>query len=265
MKTFARILLISLLVMSLFVPSQTVRAQNDTIFYGLGNNGRFETTDREVMECFALRQPFNEQKHTNTLRSLETKSIVFEYECYDKKIKDTYFDTIVEKTVLDGKYQEWYLTGERKKICFYIEDELDSTFTLFYRNGKIKRKEQWAKGEMQTGKCFDETGKEISFFAYEQMPQFPGGESALFAFLGNNIKYPNKSRRNNSEGKALVKFVVETDGRIVEVTIQKSVDKYIDREAIRVVKAMPKWKPGTIDGIPVRVYFNLPIKFRLED
>jgi periplasmic protein TonB len=189
---------------------------------------------------------------------------VFEFECYDKQIKDAISDSLVKKTVKDGIYREWYLTGEQKKTCFYVEDKLDSTFTLLYPNGKIKRKEQWKSGEMQTGECFDVAGKKIPFFAYEQMPQFVNGEKALFEYLGKNITYPKKSRKQGIEGTVLIKFVVAANGAITDVVVKKSVDEYTDREAVRVVKAMPKWKPGLMDGIPTRVSYNLPIKFRLE-
>jgi protein TonB len=84
-------------------------------------------------------------------------------------------------------------------------------------------------------------------------------------FLRDNIQYPRISRENNSQGKALVAFVVNTDGSIQDIEVfRSSSDVYLDREAVRVVKAMPKWNPGKQAGKAVRVRFILPVTFRLQ-
>ena len=99
----------------------------------------------------------------------------------------------------------------------------------------------------------------------EVQPEFPGGMQALMKFLRDNIQYPRISRENNSQGKAYVNFVVNTDGSIQDVEIMKSSsDVYLDREAVRVVKSMPKWNPGKQAGKAVRVRFTLPVTFRLQ-
>ncbi|MBO7280018.1 MAG: energy transducer TonB [Bacteroidaceae bacterium] len=99
----------------------------------------------------------------------------------------------------------------------------------------------------------------------EQQPEFPGGMQALMKFLRDNIQYPRISRENNSQGKTYVNFVVNTDGSIQDVEVMKSSgDVYLDKEAIRVVKTMPKWNPGKQAGKAVRVRFTLPVSFRLQ-
>ena len=97
----------------------------------------------------------------------------------------------------------------------------------------------------------------------QQMPSFPGGEKNLFKFLKNNTDYPEISRQNGRQGKVIASFVVEKDGSISDIKILKGVDQYIDQESIKVIKAMPKWKPGKQMGKKVRVRQILPLKFTL--
>jgi protein TonB len=96
----------------------------------------------------------------------------------------------------------------------------------------------------------------------EEMPLAP---YELNTYIAKHVHYPKKARRRGDEGKVLVKFVVDTDGSITDVRVTKGVSKEIDKEAVRVVSHMPKWKPGKQNGAPVRVYFMLPIIFALED
>lgn len=97
----------------------------------------------------------------------------------------------------------------------------------------------------------------------EQMPEFPGGESELYKYLENNIKYPPVARDAGISGSVYVKFVVNEDGKISGITILRGIGGGCDEEVIRIIKSMPPWKPGKQNGIPVPVYFNLPIKFTL--
>ncbi len=107
--------------------------------------------------------------------------------------------------------------------------------------------------------------EEEIFVAVEQQAEFPGGMAALMKWLSNNIRYPETAQQNDIQGKVTVRFVVEKDGSIGAVNILKGVDKDLDREAIRVVKKMPKWQPGKNNGVAVRSYFNLPVQFRLQN
>lgn len=95
----------------------------------------------------------------------------------------------------------------------------------------------------------------------DEMPSFPGGLNGLMTFLAQNTKYPVKAQENGVQGRVTVSFVVETDGSITDVKVARSVDPYLDREAMRVVKAMPKWTPGKKDGKPVRVKYTVPMVF----
>lgn len=107
--------------------------------------------------------------------------------------------------------------------------------------------------------------EEQIFIAVEQPAEFPGGMAALMRWLNNNMRYPEAAQQNDIQGRVIVNFVVEKDGSIANVKIAKGVDKDLDREALRVVKKMPKWQPGKNNGVAVRSYFNLPVTFRLQN
>ena len=102
------------------------------------------------------------------------------------------------------------------------------------------------------------------FDVVEQMPSFPGGPAALMQYLSSNIKYPVVAEENGVQGRVVCTFVVEKDGSITDVRVVKSVDPSLDKEAMRVVKSMPKWIPGKQNGSAVRVKYTVPVTFRLQ-
>ena len=96
------------------------------------------------------------------------------------------------------------------------------------------------------------------------MPAFSGGMEALMKFLQNNVKYPKESQEKGEQGRVLVEFVVEKDGRVTSPKVVKSVSPQLDAEALRVVKMMPAWEPGKQNGKEVRVKYAIPVVFRLN-
>lgn len=105
---------------------------------------------------------------------------------------------------------------------------------------------------------------ETVYRSVEQMPQFPGGEAALMKYLKSHINYPPKAAKNNIEGNVIVQFVVKKDGSIGEVKVVHSLEKDLDKEAVRVVKSLPKFTPGRHDGQAVSVWYTLPVSFKLK-
>lgn len=101
------------------------------------------------------------------------------------------------------------------------------------------------------------------YIVVENMPMFPGGSDALLDYLSKNVRYPEECLKDSIEGRVIISFVVERDGRITDTEVYKSVNKLFDAEALRVVRAMPKWTPGRHRGVPVRVYYRIPVNFRL--
>lgn len=119
---------------------------------------------------------------------------------------------------------------------------------------QIEEPKQEVKQEV-TQKIFD---------VVEQQPSFPGGQSALLSWLSSNIHYPPVAEENGIQGRVVVSFVVEPDGSISNVQVVRGVDPSLDKEAVRVTKAMPKWVPGKQNGQAVRVKYNLPVTFKLQ-
>jgi periplasmic protein TonB len=97
----------------------------------------------------------------------------------------------------------------------------------------------------------------------ERMPEFPGGEAAMNQFIARNIRYPVIAQENGIQGRVVCQFVVNTDGKIVDVEVVRPIEESLDKEAIRVIKSMPPWTPGRQGGKNVRVKYTLPIRFRL--
>ena len=111
----------------------------------------------------------------------------------------------------------------------------------------------------------EEPEEQTIFEVVEQMPEFPnGGMAGLMQYLSKNIKYPTIAQENGTQGRVTVQFVVNKDGSIVDAKVLRGVDPYLDKEAVRVIMGMPKWKPGMQRGKPVRVKYTVPVMFRLQ-
>ena len=101
------------------------------------------------------------------------------------------------------------------------------------------------------------------FLVVENEPEFPGGEDSLYAYIARNIVYPEAAKKAKLEGQVFVTFVVEKDGQVSSAKLLRDIGGGCGEEAIRVVKSMPKWKPGTYRGKPVRVQYHIPLRFIL--
>ncbi len=205
----------------------------------------------QIVELAALEQPKKEAK-------VEQQQVRVEPEIVEKVKSSIKFTPPVIKKDDEVKPEEELKT----------QDELMETKTAigsFDVKGNddtggeiLKAKEVIAQPEPpkeEENKVFD---------VVEQMPEYPGGQTALMEYLNKNIKYPVVAQENGVQGRVVVKFVVGTDGSVSDVQVVRSVDPSLDREAIRVVSSMPKWIPGKQNGQAVRVYYNLPVTFRLQ-
>ncbi|WP_233544436.1 energy transducer TonB [Prevotella sp. AM34-19LB] len=109
-----------------------------------------------------------------------------------------------------------------------------------------------------------DTTKNVVYDVTETLPQFPGGQGVMLKYLADNIKYPASAVKAKKQGRVIVGFIVQKDGSITHAKIVRSIDPELDAEALRVVKGMPKWTPGTQLGKPVSVKYTLPVKFSLQ-
>ena len=184
--------------------------------------------------------------------------------------KDTIRNRIASESYLypDGK------TKEEVNVTYQTSKTGMETFSYtrkcFYPSGNIQYEE--SLGEKATEPrtvYYNEKGKKVKrpkqkFELFMQMPSFPGGQEALLYFLSQNVKYPPIAQENGIQGKVVVQFVVAKDGKIEEVEVLRSGgDPSLDKEAVRVIKSMPRWEPGKRRGKPIRVKYTLPLNFRL--
>lgn len=151
-------------------------------------------------------------------------------------------------------------------LIFYTDEkkyEMADYSNINYGRGlhQLQTKQcQWLSASSATT---NRQNNETVFDQVDQMPSFPGGASGLNSWLSENIHYPAVAKENKVQGRVIVTFVVERDGSISNAKLAKSVDPALDREAVRVVSAMPNWNPGRKNGEPVRVKYTVPITFRL--
>ncbi|MBR1716022.1 MAG: energy transducer TonB [Paludibacteraceae bacterium] len=184
--------------------------------------------------------------------------------------KDTTRNRIASESYLypDGK------TKEEVNVTYQTSKTGMETFSYtrkcFYPSGNLQYEE--SLGEKATEPrtvYYNEKGKKVKrpkqkFELFMQMPSFPGGQEALLYFLSQNVKYPPTAQENGIQGKVVVQFVVAKDGKIEEVEVLRSGgDPSLDREAVRIIKSMPRWEPGKRRGKPIRVKYTIPVNFRL--
>lgn len=124
--------------------------------------------------------------------------------------------------------------------------------------------EQKAEAKASDAIAPADTAKNVVYDVTETMPQFPGGQEVLLKYLAANIKYPASAVKAKKQGRVIVTFIIQKDGSVAKARIARSVDPELDAEALRIVKAMPNWTPGTQDGKPVNVKYIIPVNFSLQ-
>lgn len=188
----------------------------------------------------------------------------------------------VTKTIEEGKKYEisdYYKTGELQMTGNYSSlnpNVWDGEFNWYYKNGKQKAKNFYKRDELQSEMSWDANGKQTlqkeyqklnlikdgketyEYVTMDKFPKYPGGMSELYKFISAKFIMPENVQY--SPGKVVIKFIVDRDGSIVDVQIAQSVHPSIDKEALRVVKSLPKWEPGIQNGKNVRVNMNVPIR-----
>lgn len=147
------------------------------------------------------------------------------------------------------------------EVLNIVDDETDIDDELEVEDAEADENTQVEIVEIEE----DEEDEEATiFFIVEKMPEFPGGELGLRKYIATHVKYPNIARENGIEGKVYIRFCVTSKGTVEKVSIIRGVDQILDKEARRVVRALPKWKPGEQRGKKVSVWYTVPINFQLQ-
>ena len=170
------------------------------------------------------------------------------FSCNMKKIKD------IKDKFDESEQVENSVIGDDSLAHASETEETMPAVKSTTKAGKIIA-ESSAPKKVFTGKVYD---------IVEQMPSFPGGPAELMKWLSSHVQYPAIAQENGVQGRVIVAFVVEKDGSVTDVTVVRSVDPSLDKEAARVVRQMPKWIPGKQNGAAVRVKYNVPVTFKLQ-
>lgn len=166
-----------------------------------------------------------------------------------------------------GRYRYFYkISIDGKPIQMMAEFRLTANEKEWKEAKRTPLPEGLLKVKQETdSQPIDENPEEPIYDVVESMPEFPnGGLPAVVDFIKKNIQYPEVARKNGVEGRVIVKVVIDKDGSVTDPVVVRSVDPYLDKEALRVIGLMPKWKPGTQSGKKVKVYFTFPVAFRLD-
>ncbi len=254
----------------LFAIPVICRCQTDTVYYDdnkqittwdyasnyriyhLESNGLYKTEDRLIKRNkLEMTGYFTAKKN-----GLRNGLFVYYDENEDKTHEGAYNLDINEG---DWKY---YYTGTSN--IWHIDKYQNGKvieLTSYYQSGKLKRREKYDNDGHAIGKCLDEEGKEITFTAFH-----PKGKPTfnLHEYIAQNLHYPAEASGDNVQGKVMVKFAVTETGTISDIEVIQHLSEACDKEAVRIVSMMPKWNLYIVDDKPVKIFFSLPIVFKLQ-
>ena len=195
--------------------------------------------------------------------------LAFEHKSYDKREIDE--SLLNREVVLDEEMVE--ITKQEEQKPQPVETPQQTT-QLEIVDDDVETEDLNINAEVEQNEVIEEyvapevVEEEVSeteiFQIVEEMPSFPGGEGKLMEYVAKNIKYPQIARETGIQGRVFVGFVVEPDGSISNVKLLRGIGGGCDEEAMRVIKSLPKWKPGKQRGKPVRVSYQIPVFFKLQ-
>ena len=183
------------------------------------------------------------------------KTLTFELPASETKFEEEYIPPPTKEP--DKKEPELRVTSPR--LLSMVSD--DYTGDEEYMVEEIEDYTQYFKEDVILP---EEDFSDSTFIRAEEMPEFPGGERGLISYISGNFRYPSDAREVGITGKIFLRFVVMEDGSVDRISVIRSVHPSIDKEAVRVIKSLPKWKPGYQRGIPVKVWYHLPINCELH-
>lgn len=250
-----------ILILSTFCFATTAFAQKkvDTFYF----NTDWDTvkTKAEALH-YRVVQTNGKQRITSTFDITDSSDVKTDETLYRRDKSATVIgDSVWWKY---GPAREWYASGQLKEESTYLFNRLHNDLKTYYPNGALRRHDVYRLDTLVEGQCYALDSSKIAYIPYKEQPEFKGGLQKMFEYLGSNVLYDERARRSSIEGTVYVGFVVSKTGAVENVKIKRGVHPWLDTEAVRVVKLMPKWKAGKQEGELVRVNYTLPVKFRLE-
>lgn len=172
-----------------------------------------------------------------------------------------------KRDTLDGAYAAYWPNGIVKQVGSYTHGNKIGEWTGHYESGKVAMSEKYNGSDPKpySSTYLDEEGKETTFVKLETPPTFPGGIDKFYMLLARNIKYPPDAAEKNIQGNVFISFTVTETGAIENIKIDRKLYPSLDQEALRVMKLSPKWIPGKHYGKNVRVLYNIPIRFSIQN
>jgi len=250
--------LLLLLSITIVAKAQKPTAKADTVFLDEGN-----ITTKLRKEATKYRVTQNDSTFTNG-------KLQRTYYKDGQLFSELYFHLVPQKEnpkktnqIKEGIYREWFENGTLKQQVSYSNDKYNGEFTSYWRNKQKRRIDHYIDGKLTEGYCYDSTGVAVSYYPYEVMPVYPGGEKELLNFIGRHLRYPVAAQENGVQGTVLVRFIVTKTGKVDKIKVIRSLSVETDIEACLVISTLPDWTPGKVEDEPVDVYYTLPIKYRL--
>lgn len=206
----------------------------------------------------------NHQFYRETFLEESNWHVLDYYKSGVPQMKGSYLDKSLE--LKNGQFVYFKENGNKISENWYVNNKKEGAFAKYRKNGTIASKGNYKNDSLVDYVFFNEREEKLKGdFPFMVEPVYPGGMNELFKDLTNNLKYPTVAIDNNLQGKVLVSFIIEKDGSISNVYAKNHIHRVLDDEAIRVVKSLKKWAPGMEGNLPVRVVYNLPVRFKLFD
>lgn len=194
-------------------------------------------------------------------KRLYKKNGIFTY-YYKNGLKKTEYTYVLENK--EGPCQGWFKDGTKDFTGFYSNNKMNGEWLWYFNNGPMSAQESYINDSLITYSFWNEDGSEADIKQAMREPYFIGGQDAITHYLDENVNYPMKARIGGFEGEVIVSFTINRTGQVEDVKVIKSVQKWLDREAVRVIVSMPDWIPGIRHNRLERVLFQLPIIFKLN-
>ena len=205
--------------------------------------------EQQIQKDIMAAMKAHDYVRTNAVRAIKSAILLAKTsEGGKKELKDADVIKLIQKLIKQRKEAaEQYVAAGRQELA---DNEMAESAVL----------EEYVPVEVEE----EEVSETEVFTIVEEMPAYPGGDAKLYEYLGKNIKYPQIARESGIQGRVFVNFVVEPDGSVSNVKVMRGIGGGCDEEAVRVIKTMPKWKPGKQRGKAVRVTYTIPVVFKLQ-
>lgn len=238
---------LTVFVIFLFLSAIVVQAQ-DTVYY---RYPRLRVASIQDCDYYSLIK-------TNPVSN---NSLEIRYNKQGNKIEEQHYYVAGREKVKFDTWKTWFPSGQLESEIQYKNDRKNGYLKTFWPDGTPKRVDTFLNDSCVAGVCFDAQGRDIQHFDYHIPAQFPGGTEELFAFLKRKIYFPQTY--DPAEGKVVVRFLVQEDGKISDIELMSNTGKYksMENQVLHAIRKMPDWIPGKTDGVPDAELVVLPVTF----